>query len=115
MPQKWREKTVSGSGGLIRIFDGADLFTMDEGGDEYVRAKRKPKDEELRPSPYALRAEWSKASESGRQSCGIPGHDDRCVTLDAPVGRNYQLSSSGQRVTILGGAAQWFWISKTVC
>src|SRR5271154_1835927 len=46
---KWREKTASGSGDRIRIFDGTDLLSMDEGGDEYVRAKHKSKGEDLAP------------------------------------------------------------------
>ena len=32
---RWRE--TSGSGDYIRVFDGKDVFAMEEGGDEYVR------------------------------------------------------------------------------
>src|SRR6266576_5615701 len=42
---KWREKSVSGSGSFVRIFDGQDLLRMEEGGDEYIRVKRKPKED----------------------------------------------------------------------
>jgi hypothetical protein len=43
---KWREVFTSGSGSRIRIFDGTDLFTTEEGSNEYIRAKRRAKDEE---------------------------------------------------------------------
>lgn len=46
-PGRWRTETVSGSGATIRIFDGQDLFMLEAGGDEYVRAKRRSK----RPGP----------------------------------------------------------------
>ena len=34
---QWREMTVSGSGSRIRIFDGTDVLTMENGDDEFVR------------------------------------------------------------------------------
>src|SRR5271168_1560120 len=34
---QWRESTISGSGEYIRIFDGQDVVSLDQGGDEYVR------------------------------------------------------------------------------
>src|SRR5690348_6215564 len=41
--EQWREKSVTGSGNLIKVFDGAELFSLEEGGDEYVRVKRRSK------------------------------------------------------------------------
>lgn len=40
---QWREKTVSGSGTEIRIYDGTDVFWMEEGDDEFVRVKPRMK------------------------------------------------------------------------
>jgi hypothetical protein len=34
---QWREQSSSGSGDYVRIFDGKDLFLMEDGGDEFVR------------------------------------------------------------------------------
>src|SRR5438067_530820 len=42
---KWREKSSSGSGDYVRIFDGKALLLMEEGGDEYVRPKPRTKNE----------------------------------------------------------------------
>lgn len=83
----WRERTVSGTGNSIRLFDGTDLFAMDEGGSEYVRTKIKPKETAPEPSPYDARGavDWSKAVEVRRRPCGLPGNADLCVVLHAPV------------------------------
>src|SRR5437764_7079013 len=35
--EQWREKTSSGSGDFIRLFDRKDTFTLEEGGGEYIR------------------------------------------------------------------------------
>ena len=50
-PGQWRERSVTGSGNRIRIFDGKELFRMEEGGDEFVRVKRHSKEEDPLPSP----------------------------------------------------------------
>src|SRR5882762_8830287 len=71
-PGQWREKSVSGSGNHIKIFDGKDVLWMDEGGDEFVRIKRHSKDEDPAPSPYgAGEPDWSKAIERERRPCAI--------------------------------------------
>jgi thiol-disulfide isomerase/thioredoxin len=83
---KWRERSVSGSGDRIRIFDGNELFTLDEGGDEFVRTRRRGKGEDPLPSPYgSADPDWSKAAELERKPCGLRGHDDMCVTLEVPL------------------------------
>lgn len=83
---QWREASVSGSGNRIRIFDGRDLFAMEDGGDEYVRVKRKSKDGDPVASPYGLNdPDWTKATEISRQPCGLSGTDHQCVLLQAPL------------------------------
>ena len=82
---KWREISISGSGKRIRIFDGTDILTMEEGGDEFMRAKRRAKNEDPAPPPYDTDLEWLKASEIERRPCGIPGRGDLCAVLDVPV------------------------------
>ncbi|HME10076.1 MAG TPA: TlpA disulfide reductase family protein [Bryobacteraceae bacterium] len=83
---QWRETSISGSGDEITIFDGRDLVSMEEGGDEYVKTKRKAKDDDPLPSPYRLNdPDWKKATEVSRQSCGLSGATHQCVLLEAPL------------------------------
>ena len=83
---QWREKSVSGSGTHVRIFDGKDLLEMEEHGDEYMRSKRQPKDPDPEPSPYGFGDPvWSKAVEVQRKPCGLSGVDHSCVVVDAPL------------------------------
>ncbi len=86
-PGQWREESVSGSGSHIRIFDGEDLYSMDAGGDEFVRTKRRSKKEgDPVPSPYSLSdPDWSKAVELERRPCGIPGSTHECVFLEVAL------------------------------
>jgi thiol-disulfide isomerase/thioredoxin len=80
-----REISVSGSGKRIRIFDGKDVLSTEEGGEEFIRLKPKAKEPPV-PSPYdTAEPDWSKAVLSERQSCGIPGREDQCVAVEAPV------------------------------
>ena len=51
---QWRETYISGSGEQVSIFDGKDLITMEDGGDEYVRTKHKAKDADPLASVYRL-------------------------------------------------------------
>ncbi len=82
---RWRE-TSTGSGEQVSIFDGKDLFSMEAGGDEYVRTKRKAKDEAPAALPYGLGdPDWAKATEVSRQSCGLSGMTHQCVLLEAPL------------------------------
>lgn len=55
---EWRRKSIGGSGNFIRIFDRKDLFLTEEGGVEFVRIKRRKKDDAPAPDPYDLRA-WT--------------------------------------------------------
>jgi thiol-disulfide isomerase/thioredoxin len=83
---QWREKSVAGSGNKIRIFDGESLFSMDEGGDEFVRIKRRSKKEaDPVPAPYSFSdPDWRKAVELERRPCGITGSNHLCVILEVP-------------------------------
>jgi thiol-disulfide isomerase/thioredoxin len=83
---RWREESISGSGRRIRIFDKKDLFVMEDGGEEFVRTKRRAKDPEPVPSSYlSQEADWSKAVEKDRSSCGLSGKNDQCVVLHVPL------------------------------
>lgn len=85
---RWRERSISGSGEYIRIFDGKDLLATEEGSDEFLRTKRKPKEEEPTPSPYAAGdPDWPKAMELERRPCGLPDADHLCVVMDVPLKR----------------------------
>ena len=102
-PGRWRETSVSGSGKRIRIFDGSDLFTTEEDSDEYVRAKRRAKDEDPQPAPYRVGdPDWGKSKEIERLACGIPGRDDRCVVLEAPLKPSTRIAGNSRR-QMLGG------------
>ena len=83
---KWRERFVSGSGDRIRIFDGQDLFLMEAEGDEYVRAKRKAKEDDPEPGPYGSSdLDWAKAKELERRPCGFKGRDHTCIIISVPI------------------------------
>jgi cytochrome c biogenesis protein CcmG, thiol:disulfide interchange protein DsbE len=100
---RWRERIVSGTGDPITIFDGHNLFRMEEGGHEYVRIKRQPKDDNPVPSPYAARSlDFSKARELGRRPCGIPQRDQQCVVLEMPL-KTWTRPSSHSFVTLVQG------------
>src|ERR1700722_12069790 len=83
---RWREESISGSGKRVRIFDSKDLLVTEDGGDEFVRTKRRAKDPDPVPSAYlSLDADWSKAVEKDRSSCGLSGKADLCVILQVPL------------------------------
>ncbi|MDP9053082.1 MAG: TlpA family protein disulfide reductase [Acidobacteriota bacterium] len=93
---QWRERSVSGSGNHLRIFDGADSFYLEENGDEVVRTKHRAKDELPAPTPYTIsEPDWAKAKEVERRPCGLTGQDDSCVLLEVPLkGRILSVSGS---------------------
>jgi thiol-disulfide isomerase/thioredoxin len=104
---KWRERTVSGSEDRTRIFDGQDLFVLEEGGDEYVRTKRKGKDEDPQPGPYnSVDLDLAKAKELQRVPCGFPGADHTCIILDVPVKKWIRAGSSDQMTRLSEGDAR---------
>ena len=103
---QWREKSSSGSGEYIRIFDGKDVLTMEEGGGEYLRRKRASKEDEL-PSVYNLGTpDLSKLKEAERRPCAIPGNDHVCVVLDGPLKRSTRYMSPTVTYQVLDGNAR---------
>jgi len=83
---QWREKTISGSSTRVRIFDGQELFSFEEGGDEFVRIHHRPKDDLPTPSLFGSGdREWQKVVEADRKPCGFSGKDQICAILDVPL------------------------------
>jgi thiol-disulfide isomerase/thioredoxin len=104
---QWREKSVSGSGNRLKIFDGKDLFSMEESGDEYVRVKRRSKDPDPVPSPYLPNeADWTKSQELERLPCNLPGKDDSCVVLEVRLKPWSRTNSPSNVTAMLQGAAR---------
>jgi thiol-disulfide isomerase/thioredoxin len=104
---QWREKSVSGSGTRVHIFDGTEFFYMDEGGDEFVRIKRRAKDPDPVPSPYlAIETDWSKSKEIERRPCGFSNQNHDCVILDVRL-KPWSHSGSGTSFTnMVDGSAR---------
>jgi thiol-disulfide isomerase/thioredoxin len=111
---RWREKSVSGSGTHVKIFDGKDLFEMEDQGDEYVRTKLQSKDEDPAPSPYGFgNPLWEKAVEVQRQPCGLRGVDHACVVIDAPLKPWIRAGSNGHNSKLLEGSTRMVFDSET--
>ena len=103
---RWRERSTSGSGNYIRLFDGKDVFWMEEGGDEYERIAEKGNEGPM-PQSYSFEnADWSKAVELARRPCNIPGSDHACVVLEAPVRSSARANPSGHLTRIVGGTVR---------
>jgi thiol-disulfide isomerase/thioredoxin len=86
-PGQWRETSVSGSGSHIRIYDGNEILSMEEGGDEYVRIRRRPNaTTEPVPNTYRLALpDWPRAKELERAACNLPGVSHQCVIFEIPL------------------------------
>lgn len=96
----WREASLGGGGDHIRIFDGTDILTMEEGGNEFLRVKRNRKDPPSMPAPYAFsEIDWKRAKELARQPCGFVENDHPCVVLQLPLKTTSQVES-GRAVTV---------------
>lgn len=104
---KWREKSSSGSGTRLTIFDGTDEFSMEEGGDEFVRMKTKARDGDPLPAPYFPNgADWSKASEVERRPCGLTGKEHVCALLEVRL-KPWSRNTGAKNVTkMLEGSAR---------
>jgi thiol-disulfide isomerase/thioredoxin len=101
---QWREKNISGSGTRVHVFDGNDLFTSEEGEDEFVHVKRRPKDETPLPAPYGSGdPEWQKAVEVDRRPCGLPGTDQTCAIISAPLKSTTRMESGAASPSIVQG------------
>jgi len=115
VPGKWREKTASGSGDRVRVFDGTNIIFWEEGGEEYVRVKQKSKDASRVPSPYDAAGDWSRATETGRQPCEAPLQSHTCVTLDAPVPRGLPRVLRANEPPCWEEARERSWMPTPVC
>ena len=91
--RQWRERSVAGSGNHVKIFDGKDIFWMEEEGDEYVRTKEPPK--QMLSAYSFIDSDWQKAVERERKPCGILGIEHQCVVLEIPVKQWMRLAPSG--------------------
>lgn len=69
---RWRERSIAGFFVPIRIYDGKDILSFEDGEKEYVRAREGAKDNPPMPAPYQFdELEWSKAVERERRPCGL--------------------------------------------
>ncbi len=101
---QWREISISGSGNDLRLFDGENIYRMEEGGHEYVRDKHHPKEEDPLPVPYDVsHPDWSKAVELERLPCGIPKIDHQCVLLGVPLQDWVRPNSPNNLTRMVGG------------
>jgi thiol-disulfide isomerase/thioredoxin len=83
---RWRERSLSGAGDHVTIFDGGNRFDFEQGEDEYVRRKRSPKEELPQPGPYDIEhLDLSKAIERDRRPCGLTNVDHECAVIDVPI------------------------------
>jgi thiol-disulfide isomerase/thioredoxin len=105
-PGKWREQSAGGSGDLIRVFDGQNLFVTESGGTEYVRTKTKTDKEEPLPEPYNAKLEWRKAKEVQRLPCGFKEKDHDCVIIEAPVKTWVHQNAPGQITRMSAGISR---------
>jgi|ERR1041385_765065 hypothetical protein len=97
--KKWRERTASGAGNRVRIFDGNDLILLDEEDSEYTRVKRKGKEDDQGPAPYgSVELDLAKARELGRQPCGFSSNDHTCILFDVPL-KGWSRIGEGHRIT----------------
>jgi thiol-disulfide isomerase/thioredoxin len=105
--RKWREQLVSGSGQYVRIFDGADTYWMEQGGNEFERLKPKGKEDTPEPEPYTNDADWMKAVEKERRPCGVTQFPHECVLLEAPM-RAWSRGDPANSRRLLKGLVQVF-------
>jgi thiol-disulfide isomerase/thioredoxin len=98
---KWRERSGTR---VATIFNGRELFRIEEGGGEVVRTTPNPK--EPLPQPYVYDfsdSEPSKAVELERRSCNANFSGNQCVVLELPIKQRTRLGADGQMITNRGG------------
>jgi thiol-disulfide isomerase/thioredoxin len=110
---QWREKSSSGSGDYVRTFNGKDLLLMEEGGDEYVRPKRRSKDDDLAPPSYTVDLDFSKLVEVERRPCGFTTHDHVCVVLQGPLKKSVRSVAPNRLVRVVEGTARFTFDTET--
>lgn len=79
---------------------------MEADGDEYVRIKRKAKEDDPMPGPYAIDAEWAKAKELERRPCGLAENDHPCVILEAPIKKWVRTGTNNQITRLSDGVVR---------
>jgi Redoxin len=110
---RWRERSISGAGDRIKIFDGQETYEFEDGSSEYLRTKRPAKGELPQPGPYSTAdLDFSKSIERGRGSCGLSNVEHECITLDIPVKPSVHNTSSGM-LRMLGGTRRSVFDSVT--
>lgn len=110
---KWRARSASGSADRVTIFNGQDLFEMEDGGSEYARVKRSPKDEAPQPDPYsAANLDLGKAIERERRSCGLASVEHTCVVLDISV-KPWIRNGTNRPVQMSGGSKRMMFDTVT--
>jgi hypothetical protein len=101
---RWREQSSGGSGDLVRIFDGENLFLTEPGETEYVRFKRKAEKEGPLPEPYgSIQIEWQKVKEIERRPCGFSGKEHTCVVIEAPMKARFLQNKVDQMARVSQG------------
>jgi hypothetical protein len=111
---QWREKSSSGSGDYIRIFDGKDLFLMEDRGDEYVRPKRRSKGEDSLPFAYTLEnPDLSNLAEVDRRPCGLPDNDHVCVILQGRLKTSVRAAPPNRLIRVVDGTARFTFDTET--
>ncbi len=80
---KWREKSVSGSGSRVRMFDGQQLYYLEEGSDEFVRLKRRAKD----PDPFLLLTSRLKRIGRSLRNLNVARVGSGSTIISAPCSR----------------------------
>jgi thiol-disulfide isomerase/thioredoxin len=91
---RWRETSISGFNEPIRLFDGKDVLSFEDGEKDYVRVKGGTKDNLPMPAPYQFdQLDWNRAAERQRLPCGIQKDDHPCVVLEIPIKNWIRLGS----------------------
>lgn len=102
----WRLRSTSGSGTIIKVFDGQGLVSFEDGGDEYVPTKLDGKSGDPLPGPYDLKgADWDKASVMKQEECPLPNLKHTCVVMQIPLKHEMLTSESDSKTMRLKGAA----------
>ena len=100
---QWREKNISGWSTRVRIFDGQELFSFEEGGDEFMRIHHRPKDVVPTPSLFGSGdLETQKAVEVDRKPCGFSGKEQICAIIDVPLRSSVMMDAHAGRVLSRG-------------
>src|SRR5690349_19653910 len=100
----WRQAMVSGFSQPIRLFDGKDVLSFEEGSDMYVRTKASKKGDAPRPAPYDFgQLELVGAKDLGSQSCEIQGRRRNCIVFEIPLKPWMRARSAGHIDRLLEG------------